>query len=203
MTTYEENLKRLVLSKDPELALLVMSESKRRGNLEDWLFAYFLTKVPVSFNSIMESAQECLEKSGASVLELAEAYRDVLEKYSDMIVFMDSDLSIIRPLGPLPKEVLKEFVRGFCDGRIFTSEQVKSADDLAIVFMPIVFGALQDVELESVGVIYEDLSQAGPRSINGYPIFFSMRMMNTEDWQRCIKVIKKELDRREEVEVWE
>jgi len=50
---------------------------------------------------------------------------------------------------------------------------------------------------ENVGIIWEDASQAGPRSINGYPIFFSMKLMSKSDWDRAKTAILKESKRRE------
>ena len=35
--------------------------------------------------------------------------------------------------------------------------------------------------LSSIGLIYEYIDKAGPRSINGLPNFFSMRLLNKED----------------------
>ncbi len=55
--------------------------------------------------------------------------------------------------------------------------------------------------LSDIGLIYEDIGQAGPRSINGYPIFWSFRILNKSDWERARKAIAIELKRREDMEV--
>jgi len=44
-----------------------------------------------------------------------------------------------------------------------------------MIFMSLALGALADMTEEAIndiGLIYEYWDQAGPRSINGYPIFF-------------------------------
>lgn len=52
-----------------------------------------------------------------------------------------------------------------------------------------------------LGVVYEEHSKAGPRSINGYPIFYSFRVLSRNDWDRARKAITRELERRESMEV--
>ena len=55
--------------------------------------------------------------------------------------------------------------------------------------------------MQNLGVIYEDIGKAGPRSINGQPIFYSLRIINTSDWNRARKAITRELERRENMEI--
>lgn len=55
--------------------------------------------------------------------------------------------------------------------------------------------------LQNLGVIYEDVSKAAPRSINGMPMFWSCQILNKSDWQRCREAIEQELERRENMEI--
>jgi len=55
--------------------------------------------------------------------------------------------------------------------------------------------------LSDLGTIYEDIGKAGPRSVNGYPIFWSFCILNKSDWERARKAIASELKRREDMEV--
>ena len=55
--------------------------------------------------------------------------------------------------------------------------------------------------LQHLGVIYEEISKAGPRSINGQPIFWSLRVINRSDWKRAHAAITRELSRRENMEI--
>lgn len=55
--------------------------------------------------------------------------------------------------------------------------------------------------LQNLGVIYEHLSAAGPRSVNGQPIFFSFHILNQSDWKRAHAAIVRELSRREDMEI--
>lgn len=61
-------------------------------------------------------------------------------------------------------------------------------------------GCLQQ-SLANVGVIYEWLSAALPRSVNGHPIFASMYLLNKSDWDRVRNAVIKELKRREDLEL--
>lgn len=53
----------------------------------------------------------------------------------------------------------------------------------------------------NLGEIGEHVSKAGPRSINGYPMFFSMRAIHKDDWVRIRKAVEAELDRQKNLEV--
>jgi hypothetical protein len=52
-----------------------------------------------------------------------------------------------------------------------------------------------------LGILWEWMHKAGPRSVNGYPIFFSLRIMHREDWNRALKAIIREEKRRESIEL--
>jgi len=53
----------------------------------------------------------------------------------------------------------------------------------------------------TLGCIWEDIGEAGPRAINGYPMFMSMSMMNKDDFERARKAIERELVHQQEIEV--
>jgi hypothetical protein len=48
--------------------------------------------------------------------------------------------------------------------------------------MPIGLGGLGGVDVDQIGAIIEYLDKAGERSINGYPIFMSCRVVHKDDW---------------------
>lgn len=101
----------------------------------------------------------------------------------------------------LSREELAEFVMGVCDGNIYTSVGL-GPSEIRMVFMPIALGGLEgftEEEIGEIGCIWEHLNQAGPRSINGRPGFFSMRLLHIEDAKLAQVWIKKELDRRDAV----
>jgi hypothetical protein len=76
---------------------------------------------------------------------------------------------------------LKDLARAYVRQEIFTDRQCRDPQDIRMVFMPIIFGALEQVDLSTVGLIYEFMNEASPRSINGMPTFLSMRLLNRED----------------------
>jgi hypothetical protein len=44
---------------------------------------------------------------------------------------------------------------------------------------------------DSIGVIWEWNSKSSPRSINGYPIFMSCRIMHKEDWEEVLPILQE------------
>jgi hypothetical protein len=93
---------------------------------------------------------------------------------------------------------LTQFVLNVCDRVVFTSAQILEPEMVCMVFMPLMLGAKVP---EDVGCIWEYMKDAVPRSINGYPSFFSCHFMNKEDWARAHKAIVSELARRKEIKV--
>ncbi len=69
-------------------------------------------------------------------------------------------------------------------GKVFTDRQVRNKSDMPIVFMPLLF-ADQDMldDMKDVGIVYEYMDKAGPRSLNGMPIFMSFKMLHKDDLQ--------------------
>lgn len=54
---------------------------------------------------------------------------------------------------------------------------------------------------ENLGVIYARMSDAGPRSINGYPCFFSCSFLHRLDWELVRKAINKEIERQKDIDL--
>lgn len=96
---------------------------------------------------------------------------------------------------------IKEFVLGFCDGRIWTDQMCHSEHDIGLVFMVLTLGGLKDTKVEDIGCIWEWRRVAGRQSVNGQPIFFSCHIMHKDDWHVCIDLIKEEQQRRDNLQV--
>ena len=115
----------------------------------------------------------------------------------------DPDLVIPR----MSEEDLRKFVLDFLENRIFTDKHIRPHDYASMapmVFMPLVFGVFSKYNTESlkqIGCVYAYMREAGPRSINGYPCFFSMHIVHIDDWARAAKAIEREEKRRESIEV--
>jgi len=64
-----------------------------------------------------------------------------------------------------------------------------------------IIGVAYQHHFQNLGVFWEWMKDAGPRSVNGYPIFFSCRIMNRTDWLRARDAIIREQERRESIEI--
>lgn len=106
------------------------------------------------------------------------------------------------PLESLPEKELKEVLFGLLDGRIYSSAH--SPKQLDMVFLPIAMGAFEGAPkewLDQIGLIYEWLHEASPRSLNGHPMFFSMRLLNKTDWERILPLLQEEERRRKDLKL--
>lgn len=87
---------------------------------------------------------------------------------------------------------IKELALMLYRGEIFSSMQIRNQDMslLPNIFMTILFlDDLQTKMMKENGAFsfYSDMKNAGPRLINGYPMFTSFYYLNEEDTVRFIK----------------
>lgn len=80
------------------------------------------------------------------------------------------------------------------DGKIFGSWNIREAKDIATVFPVLLLMGGTEIlkdKNEDVAAVYEYMSEALPISLNGYPMFFSVRVLNRAE----NKVVCSHLDR--------
>jgi len=96
---------------------------------------------------------------------------------------------------------LRQLALDIADGKVFGSWSLWGTQHLLqIVFMPLAFMSREDLEAmteKKVVHLYEYLSEAGPRCINGYPIFTSFRTITEKEWEWLVPVIEKLLKHKE------
>lgn len=94
------------------------------------------------------------------------------------------------------KEIIK-LAKDIREGHVFGSWQIPESHIQSL--LPMVFMALAFIEekhlkeYEELDVLhfYEYYSESGPRSVNGYPMFFSHDILTRRDVEKIDKVIKK------------
>lgn len=95
---------------------------------------------------------------------------------------------------------LFEIAQGIIDGSIFSSFDVTETDQIQMIFMPLLFleeSTIEEWKKDGPGVLYENVCEAGPRSVNGFPIFTSMKYLDKLDTLKLIemyKIIQKSRD---------
>lgn len=79
------------------------------------------------------------------------------------------------------------------NNNVFTSDQIPehSLNLTRNVFMPVLFGALEDAREQGITMLYEDMSEAGPRAVNGLPMFMSCKCMNFVDHSRFHELVRE------------
>lgn len=101
-------------------------------------------------------------------------------------VFTPEELEQLFTPTPLTDEAICEVAEGMKAGIVLTSEQ-SPANLFGSVWMVMMFmdpKHLAEMALKDITLLYEFTDKAGPRTINGYPSFFSCRMMNRDDHKR-------------------
>jgi len=80
-------------------------------------------------------------------------------------------------------EQLKQIALDIHKNLIFSTGHMEAHElqHVGTVFMPLALGATEKRSPESIGMIFEYYSKAGPRSINGMPIFMSCQFVHKDD----------------------
>lgn len=91
------------------------------------------------------------------------------------------------PAPKLTDAEVKDLARRVYRNEVFTSDQVDPPDMIPNVFM--VFALMKPEDQEELiekraSLLYAKMKDAGPRSVNGLPVFFSMSWLNeTDHWR--------------------
>lgn len=96
----------------------------------------------------------------------------------------------------LTDDEINALVEDIYRDRVFTSNHLRPEDleMLPSIFMPLAFAdekLKEELLIDAPGMIYEHLSQAGHRSINNYPIFFSLHIVNQEDTKKILEKVEQ------------
>lgn len=90
----------------------------------------------------------------------------------------------------LEPEELHELATGILTGQVFSDRTVMASvpedrvvQTLGMIWMPLGLGVLQGRDPSNIGLIYSWLRDAGPRSVNGFPIFYSMNLVHKDQLQ--------------------
>lgn len=81
---------------------------------------------------------------------------------------------------------LKGLAKDMWAGHVFTSGQISRPEDLTMVFVPLGLMGQQQLDelIERIGdegLIYQYVSEAGPMGINGNPVFYSFRILTSDE----------------------
>lgn len=82
------------------------------------------------------------------------------------------------------------------EGRVFGTWSIRedNINIIPLIFMPLALAnkdILEGMEKDNITQIYEYMDKAGPRGINGFPTFFSMHMINEDDWKEVRAMCEK------------
>jgi len=97
----------------------------------------------------------------------------------------------VKKLSRMKEEDLKQLANDVNKGLVFTDMQIQPPSMLTSVFMPLIFIDADKKWVNQVGLIYEYLDRAGPRCINGMPMFMSMKIVVKEDMAMLIEYVQK------------
>lgn len=88
---------------------------------------------------------------------------------------------IIRSKKAKTEKEIKQLAYDIFKGLVFTNAHCKDIDLIPIVFAPLSFmdrKMIKAFEKEKPALFYEYMDKALPKSINGYPVFGSMRYLS-------------------------
>ena len=87
-------------------------------------------------------------------------------------------------------EEIKQIALDLFKGAIFTDRHLQDIEDIRMVFMVLSFmdgERIKELQANPPGLIYEYISEAGPRSVNGMPVFMSLKMLTQDDTKKMFE----------------
>ena len=86
---------------------------------------------------------------------------------------------------------IRQLAKDVCEGKVFGTWNISEGEtnNIPLVFIPIALMEKGSIPEGAVHV-YEYFDKAGPRSINGMPIFFSCHFLFKEDAELLLKLIR-------------
>jgi hypothetical protein len=92
---------------------------------------------------------------------------------------------------------LKKLALDCAENRIFGSWQMSSSDTrlIGMVFLPLAFSS-KDTLPSDIAHVYADISKAGPRAINGYPMFYECAFISQAQYPEFCELVKKLIKQR-------
>lgn len=96
----------------------------------------------------------------------------------------------------LSEEEIRELARKLHHGHLFTDRHLRSPNELTMVFMVVGFMDRDQIEklFKDYGenlMIYEELDKAGPRSVNGLPMFMSAKFVHEDDARAALELAQR------------
>lgn len=91
-------------------------------------------------------------------------------------------------------EELRQIAVDLHAGRIWSDRNCRSVEEVRMSFLIVAFmdgKDLKAMEERGVDFIYEYLDQAGPRSVNGMPVFLSMKTLTKPEADKMFEFYKK------------
>jgi len=95
---------------------------------------------------------------------------------------------------------LRQIALDLADGKIFSDRHVPKSESktLLSIFMALSLWDHAQEWVKDAGMIFEYHSKAGPRSINGYPMFISCQKLNKEDTKTVFTYYNELLEQRKQ-----
>ena len=91
---------------------------------------------------------------------------------------------------------LRQLATDIKSGMVFTSNHVPPGEEymLGSIFLPLMLMTEEqhkDFLEKKPAMVFEHMSQAGPRSVNGYPIFMSIQFLLEDEYKKVMEYYKE------------
>ena len=91
---------------------------------------------------------------------------------------------------------LKKLAIDIVENKVFGTFHMNKCEiaNMGMIFMPLLFMSdeqKQELSNNKAVHFYEYLTEAGPRSVNGFPTFMSVRNIVEKDWKKIVKYMAK------------
>ena len=96
-----------------------------------------------------------------------------------------------KPPQRLPDAELRQLAVDTANGKVYTDRHGADAIDAFMVIKLLAMSGKTPAFVEQWGMLYEYLTEAGPRTCNGRPTFFSCKILHVDDMPRFFELYRE------------
>src|SRR5271157_4422261 len=102
-----------------------------------------------------------------------------------------TDTDEIGPPLRLGTEQLSQLARDIVTNRVFITNDSEGIDNSFSLILSGSAPRMTDDTINQIGAVYEYIDKAADRSINGYPFFFSCKMLHRDDLRPLVAEVER------------
>lgn len=95
------------------------------------------------------------------------------------------------PIERMAEDDLRELARRVVTNEVYVAWTPEMMEYSFGAMLRLAGPSLAEEDVLSIGLVYDDMANAGERAINGYPMFLSMKLMHKDDVETFVDLCRR------------